>query len=173
MNKRGKQDALLLDCVEPDYNPFTYLHGSLKTEKFRGHNFDNARKCFVCLIHKIETEEMTEIKRCYLLGKLIHYVADAFTFPHNNVFKGNLVQHCKYENKLHAYMAERLQKDSIAWTQAMSEKTLIEQIDKMKKRKRNSAIRLFNTNKSGSPCIFFHILINCKIENRTNYIIVF
>lgn len=71
MNKRGKQDALLLDCVEPDYNPFTYLHGSLKTEKFRGHNFDNARKCIVCLIHKIETEDMSELKRCYLLSKLI------------------------------------------------------------------------------------------------------
>ena len=43
--------------------------------------------------------------RNYLLGKLIHYIADAFTFPHNNVFKGNLVQHCKYENKLHqAYL---------------------------------------------------------------------
>lgn len=41
----------------------------------------------------------------YLLGKLIHYIADAFTFPHNNVFKRNLVQHCKYENKLHqAYL---------------------------------------------------------------------
>ena len=38
---------------------------------------------------------------------------------------------------------------------------------------KKSAIRLFNTNTSGSPCIFFHILINCKIENRTNYIIVF
>ena len=93
----------LITFAVPCYNPFTYLHGSLKTEKFRGHNFDNARKCFVCLIHKIETEEMTEIKRCYLLGKLIHYVADAFTFPHNNVFKGNLVQHCKYENKLHTF----------------------------------------------------------------------
>ncbi len=33
------------------------------------------------------------------------------------------------------YGSERFQKDSIAWTQAMSEKTLIEQIDKMKKRK--------------------------------------
>ena len=85
---------------------------------------------------------MSEFKQCYLLGKLIHYVADAFTFLYNKVFKGNLVQHCKYENKLHAYMAERLQKDSIAWTQAVSGKTLIEQIDKMKKRKRNSVEKL-------------------------------
>ena len=53
---------MILGSVEPDYNPFTYLHGSLKTEKFRGHNFDNARKCIVCLIHKIETEDMSELK---------------------------------------------------------------------------------------------------------------
>ena len=61
----------VIGSVAPDYNPFTYLHGSLKTEKFRGHNFDNARKCIVCLIHKIETEDMSELKRCYLLSKLI------------------------------------------------------------------------------------------------------
>lgn len=65
--KKSLKHALILGSVEPDYNPFTYLHGSLKTEKFRGHNFDNARKCIVSLIHKIETEEMSELKRCYLL----------------------------------------------------------------------------------------------------------
>ncbi|WP_147324403.1 MULTISPECIES: hypothetical protein [unclassified Clostridium] len=69
--KKSLKHALILGSVEPDYNPFTYLHGSLKTEKFRGHNFDNARKCIVCLIHKIETEDMSELKRCYLLSKLI------------------------------------------------------------------------------------------------------
>jgi hypothetical protein len=34
------------------------------------------------------------------LGVITHYIADYFTYPHNNIFTGNLKDHCSYENDL-------------------------------------------------------------------------
>ena len=36
----------------------------------------------------------------YRLGKLSHYIADAFTWPHNNTFSGTLRAHMAYEAQL-------------------------------------------------------------------------
>ena len=129
--KKELRRAVILGSIEPDYNPITYLRGSLKIEKFRGHNFENAHHCIKRLIYKIETGNMSEIKRCYLLGKLLHYVADAFTFPHNKAFKGTLAEHCSYEMELHGYMERALQRQSVDWVQIRSNKSLMDQIDDM------------------------------------------
>lgn len=37
---------------------------------------------------------------CRHLGVITHYIADYFTLPHNNIFKGNLKEHCSYEKEL-------------------------------------------------------------------------
>lgn len=37
---------------------------------------------------------------CRHLGIITHYVADYFTFPHNNIFPGSLKDHCTYEKDL-------------------------------------------------------------------------
>lgn len=34
------------------------------------------------------------------LGVVTHYLADYFTYPHNNIFEGNIKEHCVYEKKL-------------------------------------------------------------------------
>lgn len=34
------------------------------------------------------------------LGVITHYIADYFTFPHNDIFPGNLKEHCTYERDL-------------------------------------------------------------------------
>lgn len=34
------------------------------------------------------------------LGQVSHYLADYFTFPHNEVYTGSLKEHCSYEEKL-------------------------------------------------------------------------
>lgn len=34
------------------------------------------------------------------LGQISHYLADYFTFPHNEVYQGNIKEHCSYEKKL-------------------------------------------------------------------------
>ena len=37
---------------------------------------------------------------CRHMGVITHYVADYFTFPHNAIYPGNMVDHCKYEKHL-------------------------------------------------------------------------
>lgn len=34
------------------------------------------------------------------LGQISHYLADYFTFPHNEVYTGSLKEHCAYEKRL-------------------------------------------------------------------------
>lgn len=34
------------------------------------------------------------------LGVITHYIADYFTYPHNHIFEGTLMEHCNYENEL-------------------------------------------------------------------------
>lgn len=38
----------------------------------------------------------------------MHYIVDSFTFPHNDIFKGSLREHCKYEQELHEEMFNEL-----------------------------------------------------------------
>lgn len=83
--------VVVLGSVEPDYNPATYLRGSIKRQRFRGHNYENTRECIFKLVQKIQNKKMSERKKCYLLGKVLHYIADAFTFPHNSEFSGSIV----------------------------------------------------------------------------------
>lgn len=37
---------------------------------------------------------------CRHLGMIIHYVADYFTFPHNSIYPGTMMEHCYYEKEL-------------------------------------------------------------------------
>lgn len=43
------------------------------------------------------------------LGQIIHYVADYFTFPHNNHYPGTLKDHCVYEEKLKNSLREYIE----------------------------------------------------------------
>ena len=49
---------------------------------------------------------------CYRAGKLTHYIADAFTFPHNDGFTGNIKNHMSYERRLHYKFSQYLDKAS-------------------------------------------------------------
>lgn len=154
--ERPLQWAFLWGCVEPDFNVFTYLKGSMYGEKFRGHNYENAYERVKYYVKKLEKEkkeawgfavgEITDQKSgnvqvqsqndlkersvsrkagvyrvfwrlswYFMLGKLTHYVADSFTFPHNKEFPGNLTEHVKYESELHNYLISTLKLDMHAW----------------------------------------------------------
>ena len=41
----------------------------------------------------------------YTLGKLTHYLADAFTYPHNENYPDSLLDHRRYEDGLREYLA--------------------------------------------------------------------
>ena len=49
----------------------------------------------------------------YTLGKLTHYLADAFTYPHNDNYPESLLEHRRYEDDLRVYFAEYLHKRAI------------------------------------------------------------
>ena len=44
----------------------------------------------------------------YTLGKLTHYLADAFTYPHNENYPDSMLCHHQYETDLRAYLEEYL-----------------------------------------------------------------
>ena len=96
--------AFLIGCIEPDKNPATYLKGSIRSLWLRGHNWDNAKKYIHCLAAKLEQKDNYTILDFYALGKLMHYVADAFTYAHNRYFTGNLSIHREYEKRLERHI---------------------------------------------------------------------
>ena len=100
--------AFLLGCIEPDRNPATYLKGSIRCQWLRGHNYRNARRFMRAISARLEKKEKLGLFDYYTLGKLTHYVADAFTFPHNDHWPDSLASHHVYETQLRLYLAEHL-----------------------------------------------------------------
>jgi len=39
-------------------------------------------------------------RNCIKLGEVLHYIADFFTFPHNDMYTGTIKDHCMYEKEL-------------------------------------------------------------------------
>ena len=92
--------AFLIGCVEPDYNFITYLRGSVKYDTFRGHNYENSFECMRRIAVKLMKKSVWGMVDYYRFGKLTHYILDAFTYPHNSIFSGNIMEHREYESRL-------------------------------------------------------------------------
>ena len=101
--------AFLFGSFQPDCNPLTYLKGSLRAYKFRGPNFSNSQAYINAHILRLQQRARWTIWQYYTLGKLTHYLADAFTFPHNENYPDSLIAHRAYEDALRVYFAEYLQ----------------------------------------------------------------
>lgn len=103
-----------------------YLMKSMKTEDLQNHKkafyigsiLPDCVPSFITRRHSIdETFELLKVEiskvtdsydmgrgitgyYCRHLGVITHYIADYFTFPHNNIFTGTIREHCSYENDL-------------------------------------------------------------------------
>ncbi len=95
-----------LGCVQPDYNVTTYIKGSRRVCRLRGHNYKNASACVERITKKLHKAKRWGVLEYYRLGKLTHYIADAFTFAHNEMFKGDLLAHKQYECDLQDYFVD-------------------------------------------------------------------
>ncbi|MDO5293892.1 MAG: zinc dependent phospholipase C family protein [bacterium] len=104
-----QRKLFLIGCVEPDINLFTYLKGSLHLKKFHGHNYENACKVIKGYVSELNAIDRWSNMYYYKMGKLIHYAADAFTFPHNSQFKESLKAHIEYEDRLHQLFEESIE----------------------------------------------------------------
>ena len=115
-----------------DCNPLTYLKGSLRAYKFRGHNFSNSQAYINNHIRRLQQRTRWSIWQYYTLGKLTHYLADAFTFPHNENYPDSLIAHRAYEDALRVYLAEYLRNRTLRLERARQDLTLA--IDELHRR---------------------------------------
>lgn len=102
------RSAFLIGCVQPDCNPFTFCKGSLREARMRGHNYENASRFLTRIARRLERKQQLNLWDWYTLGKLMHYTADAFTYPHNNCTGMNLIEHRLYEIQLQEYFLSQL-----------------------------------------------------------------
>lgn len=121
--------AFLFGSFQPDCNPLTYLKGSLRACKFRGHNFSNSQPYINNHIRRLQQRTRWSVWNYYTLGKLTHYLADAFTFPHNENYPDSLIAHREYEDTLRVYLAEYLRGRTLRLEQARRD--LIMAIDEL------------------------------------------
>lgn len=106
--KKRFELAFLFGSFQPDCNPLSYLKGSLRGRKFGGHNFSNSERYIDSRIARLSRRATWRMWQYYTLGKLTHYLADAFTFPHNETFRENMAAHCRYEFILRSRFSEYL-----------------------------------------------------------------
>lgn len=106
--RRVQRWAFVFGCIEPDYNYLTYLRGSISNRLFSGHTFESTSEYICEGIMRLETRGHFRYRDYYRLGKLIHYVVDAFTYAHNRNFPGTLPDHRNYEMELKEKFADYL-----------------------------------------------------------------
>lgn len=95
-------------CIEPDMNPLSYFKGSLRHQFLKGHNTENAKAFIRSQLSCLEKKESYSCWDYYTLGKLMHYIADSFTFAHNPAFSGNIYNHRIYEHCLQEHFLANL-----------------------------------------------------------------
>lgn len=112
--KRAKKLAFTLGCIEPDINVFTHLTASKKRNGvFDGHNYPVTENKILKMLDRLSRKRRkNSIVFWYRLGKLVHYVTDAFTYPHSPAFDGSVSEHVKYEHEFHDYFTARITDDT-------------------------------------------------------------
>lgn len=108
-----QRKAFIAGCSEPDCLPYTHLRGFFKGTGVSGHRWPNIAPCIRELVGKTMFSS-SDIVTFFRLGRLCHYLVDAFTFPHNPCFPGTLSEHMEYEDKLHKYLLDNLEDMSVA-----------------------------------------------------------
>lgn len=95
--------AFYLGSILPDCKP------SFLTEKhqFNG-TFEKVQGYIRDLTENCVFEERDQKSYWRRVGEVVHYIADYFTFPHNEIYPGNLKDHCMYEKELKLYLREYL-----------------------------------------------------------------
>ena len=105
--------AFVLGNIAPDLTATTHLRGHLHDRNTWGHSYANALPVIRRLSRALERHADGGLHDCYRLGVLLHYTADAFTWPHNEHFGGSLREHMRYERRLHKEIAARLSREKL------------------------------------------------------------
>lgn len=100
--------AFLFGSFQPDCNPLSYLKGSLRCRPLGGHTYANSQTYIFSHIRRLQHRSRWTLWQYYTLGKLTHYLADAFTYPHNDHYPDTLLSHHQYETDLRLCLADYL-----------------------------------------------------------------
>jgi hypothetical protein len=90
--------AFLLGNIEPDLLFVSYLCGQ-ERHPFAGHLYPEASQRMLRLCLQLDGGCRT-IADHFRLGKLCHYTADCFTWPHDPSYPGTMAAHISYERQL-------------------------------------------------------------------------
>ena len=105
--------AFVFGCVEPDYNYASYLKGWGTGNRVKGHNYECACHYIRKNARYLSEKHTWNLWDYYQFGRMLHYLADAFTFPHNSHYEGTLANHVRYELEMQPIFLEKL-KDTAA-----------------------------------------------------------
>lgn len=61
--------AFIYGNIEPDKNPFTYLHGMLKGKKFHGHDYENILPVIKKIFNSTQEKKKWGVREYYHFGK--------------------------------------------------------------------------------------------------------
>ena len=106
--KRRFATAFLLGSFQPDCNPLSYLKGWRQGRLLMGHNYSNSHRYIRRRIRRLQKTNRWNLWHYYTLGKLTHYLADAFTFAHNENGPATPADHHRYETLLREQLPIRL-----------------------------------------------------------------
>ena len=88
--------AFVFGNIQPDIAITTFVRNTEPGDRMRGHSYSTARKRISALL-----DSLSDAVMAYRIGKISHYAADSFTFPHNpDLFHGTLKEHMVYERVL-------------------------------------------------------------------------
>ena len=105
--------AFVVGNIAPDLTATTHLRGHLRDRNTWGHSYANALPVINRLAGVLLRRLDGGLHDCYRLGVLLHYTADAFTWPHNEHFGGTIKEHMRYERRLHREIGRRLARGGI------------------------------------------------------------
>lgn len=91
------EKAFVCGSISPDCNPLTYFKGSIEYNFLHGHNYVNARRWMFRAIRRLQRHSHWTLWDYYTLGKITHYLGDAFIYPHNEHYPHGPVGHRLYE----------------------------------------------------------------------------
>lgn len=100
---QAHRKAFILGSILPDCKP------SFVTTKHEfGGTFEMVQARIRMLTVDCDLEDRNARVYWRRLGEVIHYIADYFTFPHNETFEGSLKDHCDYEQELKLRLREHI-----------------------------------------------------------------
>lgn len=103
------KNAFTFGCVQPDYNKLSYLKGFSARRNLKGHTYNSSSSYISETAEKLQNKGNWTLWDYYRLGKVMHYLSDSFTYPHNEDFCGTFAEHREHEAQLHLLYADCLE----------------------------------------------------------------